>query len=378
MNTRITSLSAALSLVLASGAFAQNTPPTIRPFDVMPNQWRVGLAGNDGTPIWGDALANMVTPIAQNGTKIAFAFGQCYGGGMLTNLSTINAGPNGVAINISATSASSWHQTAWYPAPINGVSVRPGLTGANTPNDHSYDWVDSYVDHFGGNVTASAAADLAWTFDPFGTNVGPVNAAGRVDRGPVERVRAREIAQYFNVGTGGTLTHNVQTNKQAILYSGKPNAADADQMSQAWASLRADGYAAANIHVLFGAGWDPLNPNAIVNMLPLAARNQAIEATENNLANTIANIGAIANLDQLFFLSNDHGTARNNAWPANRWVETPKPGDGPSSGSQLPYDLEGYTPGTDPTLYFGSYYVPSPGALSLGGLGLLMITRRRR
>lgn len=374
----VAGLGAALSLALAASA-QNNTPPTTRPFAVMPAQWRVGLAGYDDVPVWGDAVANMATPIAQRGTKIAFAFGQCFGGGMLTNVAGINPLMNGPGLNVSATSASSWHQTAWYPAPMNGVAVRPGLSGANTPNDHSFDWVDSYVDQFGGNTPASVAADLAWAHDPFGTNVGPVNAAGRVERGPIERARARETAQYYNVGAGGALTHNVQNNKQAILYSGKPNAIDADQIGQAWARLRADGYAAGNIHVLFGAGWDPQNPDAIVNQLPLAARNQAQEANLNNLANTFLAISNIQNLDQLFFLSNDHGTARNNAWPANRWVEVPKPGDNsPSSGSTLPYDLEGWIPGTDPGLYFGSYYVPTPGTLSLGGVGLLLVGRRRR
>lgn len=372
------SFSAVLGLALA--AHAQNVPPTVRPYDVKPNQWQVGLAGHDNNPIWGEAFANMAAPIAQRGTKMAFAFGQCFGGGMLTNLAGINPLMNGPALNVSATSASSWHQSAWYPAPINGVSVQPGITGANTPNDHSYDWVDSYVDQFGGPVPSSAAADGAWTFDPFGTNVGAVNAPGRVDRGPVERARAREISQYFNVGTGGTLTHNVQNNKQAILYSGKPNAIDADQIGNAWDSLIADGYAAGNIHVLFGAGWNPQNPDAIVGMLPVAARNQAQEANFTNLANVFTALTLAPNLDQLFFLSNDHGTARNNAWPANRWAEVPKPGaDGSSSsGSTLPYDLQGYIPGTDPGLYFGSYYVPAPGALSLGGIGLLMVSRRRR
>lgn len=380
MNTRITSLSAAFSLALAAGAFAQNTPPTTRPFDMMPNQWQVGLATNNGAPIWGANLAGLATPLAQSGTKLAFAFGQCYGGGMLTNLSAIAPVPNGPAINISATSASSWHQSAWYRAPINGVPVAPGLLGANTINDHSYDWVDSYVDHFSGAVPASAAADNAWAFDPFNTNTGPVNAAGRVDRGPVEQLRAREIAQYYNAGAGGTLVHQppAQANKYAILYSGVPNAVDADQIGNAWNRLIADGYAAGNIQVLFGAGWNPANPNAIVGMLPLAARNQALQATENNLINAFAAVGNLGASDQLFFLANDHGTARNNAWPINRWVETPKPGDSSSSGSQLPYDLEGYTPGTDPSQYFGSYYVPAPGALSLGALGLLVIARRRR
>jgi len=302
---------------------------------------------------------------------------------MVQDLGAITPRAGGPAVVLSATSASKWNQPAWYPEGNANNRAVPMLNGAATPNDHYFDWVDSYHIAMGG-ATAINAANNAWRRDPFGTNTG--GAAGNVDQGPGEAGRPREHGQYRETNAAARNQNHLgaANTKYAVLYSGQPKDVDAEQMGRVWAQLLGDGYAMANIHVVFGAGWDPMNPDPIVGMLPVQARNQAVEATVANLISVFAGFNNFDETKKVFFLSNDHGTAWNANMPIDKWVEMPKlpvyPSGSGGSQSQgtLPYDLEMMPQTLDFEGYFGQYYVPTPGSLALLGLGGLLVTWRRR
>ncbi len=375
MKTSTIAASLVLSLTFGlAGAQTVIPDPARNKGTLMGAPWKVGLASNAGVPVWDADLAMMARGIARGGTKMAFAFGTCYGGGMTQNLAALGLEAGGGAVTLTATSAARWNEPAWYPEGLAALRARPGLTTARPANDHAYDWVDSYVDSFAGAATAIMAAENGWRHDPFGSN--PV-----VDQGPNEVLRARENAQYrqTNVAARG-FSHMMpaQANKYAILWSGQPAAPDRDQMVRQYNQLIAQGYAAANISVLVGAG----AADGIVGMLPAGTVVQ--QATAANLQGVFTGLAGLTAMDQLFFLANDHGTAWNPNMPVDRWVEMPKlpvypSGSGSSSGNgTLPYDLENMPGNGDFVGYFGQYYVPTPGPLALFSIGVGTIARRRR
>jgi len=369
---------AAVASVL--GAFAAAEGQTVIPDParnkgtLMGVPWKVGLATNNGVPVWDEDLALMVRGIARGGTTMAFGFGTCYGGGMTQNLAALGAEVGGGAVSLTATSASRWNEPAWYPEGLAANRRRPLLAAARPVNDHFYDWVDSYVDSFAGASTAISAAENGWRHDPFGSNPG-------VDQGPGEVLRARENAQYRQMNAAArNLQHMApaQANKYAVLWSGQPEAPDRDQLVRQYNQLIAQGYAAANISVLVGAG----ALDGIAGMLPAGTVLQG--ATKVNLQGVFTGLAGLTAMDQLYFLANDHGTAWNANMPVNRWVEMPKlpvypSGSGGSSGGgTLPYDLENMPAGGDFLGYFGQYYVPAPGSLVLLGMGVVTAARRKR
>lgn len=376
-NTVSTLVRLALGLSMLAGAAQAQTvipDPARNKGTLMGAPWKVGLATNAGMPVWDADLAAMARGLARGGTKMAFGFGTCYGGGMTQNLAALGAEVGGGAVTLTATSASRWNEPAFYPDGLVANRARPGLTAARPANDHYYDWVDSYVDSFAGAANAINAAENGWRHDPFGSNP-------TVDQGPTEVTRARENAQYRQTNAAARGFNHMmpaQANKYAILWSGQPEAPDRAQLVRQYNQLIAQGYAAANISVLVGAG----AADGIAGMLPAGTLVQ--QATGVNLQGVFTGLAGLTAMDQLYFLANDHGTAWNANMPINRWVEMPKlpvypSGSGGSSGSgTLPYDLENMPSGGDFVGYFGQYYVPTPGTLALFGTGVAAVARRRR
>ncbi|MCW5754956.1 MAG: hypothetical protein KIT24_09655 [Phycisphaeraceae bacterium] len=323
------------------------------------SQWHVGLSTSAGKPIWDDELANYAKPLAMAGVKMAYGFGQCFGGGMIQDLVALGG-------DISATSATKWSRPAYYresTPPAAAAPVRPGLAFAAVANNHNYDWVDSYIQANGGGANHLNAANDAWRYDPFGTN--PATNRGPNEMGGIEFGQFGQTA----AGAAAGFNHGVAAaNKFAILYSGKPNAIDGEQIVDAWNMLvGVYGYMPANIQVLYGAGVAPVGA-------PAAMVGQTVAATDVNMMIAYANLGGLTAMDQLFFLANDHGTAWNDLM-GNRnrfYLDVPKTPSqwSPSQG------LDQYGPDTNWSTV--PYYVPTPGTATLLAIGAMLTTRRRR
>jgi hypothetical protein len=409
-----------MALVCAAGlggpAWAQNIPDLPNNFPNAankgvwvdqagaPHPWKVGLATNAGAPVWDTDLAAMSAPLARKGVLMHFSMAQCFGGGMLQDLAAINNPNPGRQIRVSGGAAARWNQAAWYRESPYAVMLGGMLPN---PNNHNKDWADQYIAVSGGATAADTATGRAWQRDHFalgGAARGP-DEAGRFIGGAVQA--KLETGQYREsaAGAGNAFKHNTNAVKTAILYSGQPGGhttpagqnawtplggqspeqrpgnanIDAGQIVDMWNVLIANGYAAGDIQVVFGNGALPAGA-------PAAMMGRVVAATLPNLRTAFMNIGNLDQGDQFFFFANDHGTARNAAMPADRWLNVPKSPWGlpwhpqsPSPGS--PSGLERYLPdANDPFLGWAAdpYYVPTPGTLVLAALGGLVAARRRR
>lgn len=351
---RIQVITASVSLaVCCASALAQlpvGFPNTVN----LPVGVKVGLAAQDGV-VWNTDLAAWSNPLMANQVEMTYAFGECFGGGMLDSLQANAAAAND---DFSGTSASQWNQFAIYR----------GTAGK------AADWVDTYT---AGQAPAPGAprhdttAGDAWLNDPYGT--APLQLSW-------------ETAQYRENAAGGaiTLTDMAVANRYAILWSGQPNNIDWDQLNTEYDLLTATyNYKPANIFVLAGTGL----PGATA---ALPAGSALLTAP--NLTNALINIlhldlTSLTNLDdedQVLFWANDHGVIQGGNAPA---VMVPRYG-GPGTYSPPPtnalpdiYDM------SDPSNWVvqaqwvpDEVAVPEPSTIALVviGISVTMGCRKRR
>ncbi len=338
--------------------------------------WHVGLSTSAGAPIWDDFFAINQQPLADMGINMTYAFGTCFGGGMVQDIVQLPqaANPN---VRINATSAAKWYQPAYYPQ-LPRVPAPP--VG---PNNSNSDWVDWYVEMSrpgrgiaGGAPTHQESAVNAWWNDPFGTTNNPIVTHGPDEPAGSEEAQFRETVP----GLANALDHTRDpqgAHRFAVLYSGKPNAFDQRQILAAYDMLtNGYGYNVADIYVLYGNGPGALPVGSAPN---LAGR--VFPATLNFFTWAITNIQTVeatsANpqLDQFFFLANDHGTAWNDLMSPDRsrYLDVPKTPGGVYQGTQ---GIGGFGPLTDWSTL--PYYVPTPPVLMLMGLGIVGGASRRR
>lgn len=321
------SLACSLGLFLVAPAHAQLDPnfPNYKSKNAAPIPGiRVGMAAQNNATVWDTDLANWTNPLMQNQVKTTFAFGQCFGGGMIEDLRN-----NAAAVNsdFSGTSASQWNEFAFYP--------RPGGT----------DWVDEYINAAAPAPRADTIASNAWLNDPFGTAPGKLGW---------------EHGQWQHVGAGNAVKLNdaAMANRYAILWSGDPNNTDWAQLSAMYTRLTVGyGYNANKVYILAGAGAaDPLLPPALIAAPNLSA------ATPNNLQMTLGGMNNLGAMDQLFFLANDHGVININGVTHRQ----PK-----RDGYNMPdYDPEwGHIPQS---------WIPAPGTTAFLAISAALATRRRR
>jgi hypothetical protein len=363
-------------------AFVQQPMTAVNPMN--PNRERSGLATKPGAllPIWDHDLANMVRPLAGAGVQLNFAFGQCFGGGMIDDMLGVAGDalrPGVGGNNLTATSASRWDEFSWYRRPV-------AMGGVNR------DWVDTH-----NNAMLPVAPSFermaynAFRNDPWGTSlVAPRGNEGRF-----------ETAQWGQRGAAsGANNLTTRNNRYAVLYSGDPNAIDWEQLGTAYTRLTVNyGYNPADIFLVADAGFASIpagNPlrNAMTG-IPAANGIPATLGDLNNLfALTLNNLNAN---DQLYFLANDHGVLQTQQMQPGCWMRVPKrPGEGspgqwpselppaPSSpGSQYlgsiteMFDIDPLTGSWTVKPSYEQYYVPTPGSMTLAGLGLLALSRRR-
>jgi hypothetical protein len=336
--------------------------------------WHTGLSTSAGTPIWDDDFANIATPLAVQGVNMTYVFGQCFGGGMVQDIVQIPASVNPIA-RVNATSAAKWFQPAYYRVPPRVPAPPPPQA-----NNSNTDWVDWYTEMSrpgrggaGGPPTHFESAMNAWWNDPFGNSPNPLRTRGPDETG-TEEAQFRETIPGLAALVGHTMNPNGR--RYAMLYSGKPNAVDREQILTMYDVLVTGyGYNPADIFVLYGTG-----AAALGAATPPALAGRVWPATLNDYADQmVAIMGRVATdpnpgLNQFFFFSNDHGTAWNDLMSPDRsrYLDVPKTPDA-YGGSQ---GLQAY--GADTNWATLPYYVPTPGGAIVLGLAGLACGRRRR
>lgn len=322
---------AGLVLAAGSGAYGQ-LDPNFPGYQMKVPGVRVGLATNNANAqVWDSDLANWTNPLMMNRVKTTFAFGECFGGGMLSDLKT-NAAAAGD--DFSGTSASQWNEFATY----RGAAGKPS------------DWVDTYNAASWGLAAPrhDTTASGAWRNDPYGTGAGNLGW---------------EHAQWQENGAGAAnkLNDSARDHRYAILWSGSPNGIDWDQLNTAYALLTTPilgyNYDPTKVYILAGQGIaDPNVPAGLMGAPNL------IPATPGNLQATLGGLAGLNNMDQLFFLANDHGVIDINGMThiQPKWDQDYEPEWTPEWGN-IPQS-----------------WIPTPGSgvvLALAGLAAM---RRRR
>jgi len=277
---------------------AVNCPPGVN----------VGLATSLGAPVWSSDLANWTQPLMQNQVETTFAFGECFGGGMLDPL---QANAAAAADDFSGTSACQYNQLASYPT-------------AATPTD----WVYGYTGYQSGAGPdrADTTAGQAWLGDGYSTAPGNLGW---------------ETAQYRDNLNGGPvkLTDVPAANRYAVLWAGQPNMIDWDQLDEEYDTLTspAFGWKAANIYVLAGAGAFAVPAGLLVgaNVQPATAANlQLLLTSPGGLDATLDDN------DQFFFMAADHGVVQGLGGAAvvvPRWTPSSTNNPPPYMPSSYPY-----------------------------------------
>lgn len=346
------------------------------------NPERSGLSTKLGAlqPVWDHDLAAMVAPLAAAGTQLNFAFGQCFGGGMIDNLVSIGGGAD-----LTATSASRWDEFAYYRRPI-------AIGGVDT------DWVDTHIDaELPASPTIERIAYNAYRNDPWG--VSPV-----APRGNERRLETAQWGQVAAAAGTRTLDTKVDANRYAVLYSGQPQAEDWEQLELQFDVLtNVYNYDPANIFVVAAAGFASIPAGNLLRD-PIAGIPAAngMPATVDDLDSLLTvTLGGLGMDDQLFFLANDHGVLQTGMMQPGCWIQAPKrPGDLPEP--ELPPELPPASPGgySPPGQYLGSLteifdiqpdqqfwqvrpswsqnYIPTPGTAVLLSVVPLTLHRRRR
>jgi len=326
------SLALGASWSSARGDLAPNFPPYKSKAGAPIAGIKVGLASNAaGAYVWDTDLAAWTNPLMVNRVQTSFAFGQCFGGGMIENL---RANAAAAGSNFSATSASQWNEFATYR----------GAAGQTA------DWVDTYIAGSWGLLAPrhDTTASDAWRNDPYGSagnNLG------------------WERAQWMDNGTGAAnkLNDFGRDNRYAILWSGSPNAIDWNQLEVAYSLLTLPiigyNYDPSKVFILAGMGvGDAGLPPALAgvpNLLP---------ATPMLLQATLAGMAMLGAADQLLFMANDHGVINilGKSYEQPKWSEDEPPNWDPEWGN-IP-----------------SSWLPTPGTGILLALAGMLGARRRR
>jgi hypothetical protein len=199
-----------------------------------------GIVTSTGV-VWDTDFANIVSnAVGTNYNEIAFAFMQCYGGGMIDELLNKNL------VFANYTSASRWDQTSW-----SFDNARQGIV-ANYESTYNIPYAPAAG---GGPVTFTLqqAAVTARNNDMFGPvqNLGPVLYPGGVGGKPVV-----ENPQYTSSGAIGdsiTLHRNnpnnptANTKYLAIVFGGLAGATNTNSVTRISNALTARGYAGGEV-----------------------------------------------------------------------------------------------------------------------------------
>ncbi|MGH7176248.1 MAG: hypothetical protein ACREJC_02605, partial [Tepidisphaeraceae bacterium] len=289
MNLRLRRASALAPIVLLFvGSAAVADPPaetytSQRSTQLGPSWIHSGFTTDGGGTVWDNLFADMVNALGAY-NEIAFAFNQCYGGGMIDELTD-----NGVN-RASYTSAARHNQRSWS---------RPEPTGQ---------WESTY------NVNYAPKAGSA---NPQTQRAAAKFARANDFRGPFGNQAPTEDPQYTSSGRVGddiTLHRNSGSNPtnnnayKAILFGGSGArpldiAGNTNSLARMVTNLTAAGYAAGDIRAL--------------------ARGNPVQfrPTFKNLATAWKDVRAVATATTQIFYWNSwgHGTRMNDSVKKRQW-----------------------------------------------------------
>jgi tetratricopeptide (TPR) repeat protein len=252
------------------------------------------LITQNGTPITGSTFSNWVDAALTKGgnpnaASAAFYFQQCYGGGVLDDLTNAL---NGSKVNWAGGAASTYSQPSVGQAATPTENAPPGVTWpaqyvSNNPQDF---WTNALYNSITNNNTVLQQVTAARNNDLVGIN-------GKAPYGPFETGQTYSSPNGgANVTLGGNGVSHV-----AILWGGNANSVrhfnDTANMFTLLTRLWGNN---GKVEVLFGNG----KTNSVGAPLPAAWNAQA--ATSANLQADIAGLNLNANT-QFVFYATDHG-----------------------------------------------------------------------
>ncbi|MEQ8661331.1 MAG: hypothetical protein RLW62_10975 [Gammaproteobacteria bacterium] len=266
------SLFVLVAALVAAPAYALVVPPTA-PLEYV-NQdsaqtfYHSGIVTKSGATVWDTDFARLVnTGIGTHYNEIAFAFMQCYGGGMIDELGALDLVP------ASYTSAARHDEAAWVGSRDTG-------------------FFESYYNAAYAPVAGSAVARTHLQAASAGRNgdlVGPVRKQPQAGN-PLEH------PQYTSSGPIGDSITLHRNNPQgvvanadylALLYGGQGNnTTNFNSLVLARNELLARGYTDAEIHVMYSyTGGQPRDPNGnLVNWVDADAGAKELAQAWTNVA----------------------------------------------------------------------------------------------
>lgn len=289
----IAACGSALALLPASHARAR----AVEVFAVQPLGQNSTLCDNMGKPIldrdFADWAKTGLNPAAgMTVSSAGFYFNQCFGGGFLDDLHN-KLDPAGIRWNAGA--ASQFNEFAYgQRVPMGG---EPGpFTNATVahPTPMSY-YTRALVPGLAAGATHYNAALTGRMTDTWGT----------VLRGGVAPFETGQVA-YANGGDTALFSDPMLAGKRrAVIFAGLTDAErHFNNANQIFNALTANGYAAADISILFGDGMSKIIGSGAMD-LPAAWVNRG-PATPGALKAVMTGLGLGAN-DQFAFYATDHG-----------------------------------------------------------------------
>jgi|GEM_PF-3369824 len=261
-----------------------------------PSSWRTGLAADDGV-VWDKDFAEWV----KNGKVLAkalvqgnwtpsyrFTFTQCYSGGFVTELDNKKAdlacfGANSAVKYFQGASAISGVNSRYAHAWQNRAAAAPANTDEEI-TDNAYDAL----------VTGALAPAI-----------------------PLHPRAAFEQAQYRRNGPAERLGDpDPAVKNYAVLFAGRPEPRHEKNIDEIYSVLTtAYGYAAGDIHILYGDGVDPDGADAWAPdaSATIANLRKAISERAGFFVEKVWELGGEGHTlndtkVQLFFWATDHGT----------------------------------------------------------------------
>jgi len=273
-----------LAAAVLAAALAPAGHAVLPAYMAKPPAWTSKLVTNAGPFVTDVQFAQWVKgvqglPPAAPRFSFLAGFHQCYGGGFLTELQR-----QGVR-KFGANSASRFFEPASYDVP-------------NNRSFFTFSWFFRAITPVGSNDLPITDDAYNWTVPP---GVPPV---------PPNRWAAWENAQYLSDPGFAAPPERIgaATNKYAILWAGRPDNKDVNDVNQVYKVLTATyGFARANIRIL----WGGFGAGMAVPGAGLWATSDG-QATAANLQNAFAGWlnGNLKGQDnQVFFWAGDHGSA---------------------------------------------------------------------
>jgi hypothetical protein len=255
---------------------------------------------------------------AYGAIPLVYAFGECFGGGMIDELdAAIAANP------ISIVTAAFFNQRAIYPEDAG----------------NHMDFMRAYINAIlaSPNISAQGVAAQASADDPWGWNGKPNPPRSNLE------ILGAETPEYYSKNNGDhiDLERDPSEVNSVIIWAGQPELEDDHQAARLILALVDLGFDPENIVALFASGRPANSPDLVSTMQalykfdpPAWGQSHLRPATRAEFDNVLKSWALPRNpfapINLYFFISLDHGC--NNAWNQAFWLK---------GGHQTPPIIEG-------------------------------------